>query len=291
MVTKEQDEMSSSNYGDKNLRIKIPIEIVPEDEGIDEKTRELSTRQRIEKGRMEARRRIFDEEHPEDAFPRWSQPALKGGGGLREYSAEYKNLTKLVSGITATEFRLGYVQPKLAGTANVPQGGQAPQGIAKKDFKKTTTSPQEEQSFAEKIFEKLLGGPAKARQGISFLQNPQSGLVKLLQTVGGAGAGIAVGAGVGMAAIALMLVKLMVAKGSIFDKTFRNIIDTRMEILRTRELQQRHRIGFGKLAQLITTTNAGTTNPRDSFNTYTEFNEENSEFEYGFQIRDNQGVI
>ena len=284
--------MSSSNYGDKNLRIKIPIEIVPEEEGISEKVRELSTRERIERGRMEARRRIFDEEHPEDAFPRWSQPALKGGGGMREYT-ESKQLARLVAGVTATEFRLGYVQPKLAGTANVPQGGQAPQGIAKKDFKKPIAppAPAEEQSFAEKIFERLLGGPAKARQGISFLQNPQSGLVKLLQTIGGTGAGIAVGAGVGMAAIALMLVKLMVAKGSIFDKTFRNIIDTRMEILRTRELQQRHRIGFGKLAQLITTTNAGTTNPRDSFNTYTEFNEENSEFEYSFQIRDNQGVI
>ena len=113
--------------------------------------------------------------------------------------------------------------------------------------------------------------------------------MKLMNVVGGSGAGLAIGGGTALAALALWVAKEFVKKGGLADKTFRNLVDTRFEVLRTREQQQKYLVGFGDAAQLITTTVAGTTNPRDSFNTYTEYNKNELEHESKWAIRDNQG--
>ena len=59
--------------------------------------------------------------------------------------------------------------------------------------------------------------------------------------------------------------------------------------MRTREQQQLYLVGFGDRAQLITTNVSGSTNPRDSFNTYTEFNKDELEHESRWAIRTNSG--
>ena len=61
-------------------------------------------------------------------------------------------------------------------------------------------------------------------------------------------------------------------KGSIFDLTFRNIVDDRINVLRSRESQQEIRVGFEGKSQLILTTRAGTTSPISSYNSYEQRN-------------------
>ncbi len=283
--------MSSPNYGEKNLRIKIPIEIVPDEIGIDEETKKLSTRERIEKGRVEGRRRIYDEEHIDDAYPRRSQLVLKGNGGMAEY-VERKKLIGLVAGVTATKFRLGHTQASLAGTASVPVGGKAPEDIKPQKVMKKVKNPDaglhvygedDPPGTIEKIISKTLGGPQKAQQALGMLKNP----IALAKFLGPVALPIIGGF------ILIELIKRfsleLVRKGSILDKTFKNLVHTRFEVLRTREQQQRILVGFGPTAQLITTTVAGTTNPRDAYNTYTIFNEDQMELEEKFAIRNDKG--
>lgn len=287
--------MSSPNYGEKNLRIKIPIEIVPEVHGIQDEIKDIqkSERGRIEEGRREGRRRIFDAEHPEEAYPQRNfPPILTGKGMMREYSPEIKAVTKLVAGIAPTQFRLGQLQPSAQGTASVPTGGRAPEGIAKKDFKKTPPNPDAglhiygedgEPGTLEKIITKSLGGPARAQQALSMLKNPIA-LAKFLGPVA-----VPIFAAFLVIELTKRLTNELVRKGSVFDRTFKNVIFNRFEALRTREQQQRILVGFGETAQLITTTMAGTTNPRDAYNTYTIFNEDQAELEENFAIRNDSG--
>lgn len=286
--------MSSSNYGANHHPIKIPIEIVPEEEGIEEEVGNLqkSARAKIEAGRREGRRRIFDEEHIDEAYPTKAQPVLKGAGGMREYSsAEWKNLTKLVAGVSPTAYRLGFAQPSIAGTANVPQGGQAPSDVRTKRIKKVTNpdaglhiyGEADQPGTIEKVISKAVGGPAKLQQIFNMFQNP----IKFVKFLGP----VAIPAMAAIVAVEVTkrIIKDLVRKGSVFDRTFKNVVDNRVEVLRTREQQQRILVGFGPTAQLITTTTAGTTNPRDSFNTYAIINDENKDIEEIFAIRNDSG--
>jgi len=285
--------MSSPNYGEKNLKIKIPIEIVPDEVGIQDEIKDMqkTERERIEGGREEGRRRIFNESHPEAAYPRRNQPALKGGGGMAEY-VERKKLISLVAGVTATKFRLGFTQPSLAGTASVPPGGQAPADIRTQKAMKKVKNPDaglhiygenDQPGVIEKVMSKVLGGPQQAMQALGMLKHPLQ-LVKFLGPVA-----IPLIAALVAVEVTKRFIRELVRKGSVFDRTFKNVVDNRVEVLRTREQQQRILVGFGETAQLITTTNAGTTNPRDAYNTYEQFNNNSIELEEKFAIRNDSG--
>ncbi len=101
--------------------------------------------------------------------------------------------------------------------------------------------------------------------------------------------GAALLAGLVAVEVAKIIIKDLVRKGSIYDRTFKNVIHDRFEALRTREVQQRILAGFGETAQIITTTTAGTTNPRDSFNTYAIINDYDKEIEDFYAIRNSAG--
>ena len=132
-------------------------------------------------------------------------------------------------------------------------------------------------------------GVVRARQAMQMLANPQKAIGRIVLSKGllqGANAGAARAGIAGMSAGTMMkgagviglillvinsrqfieaITKMMTKKGGIFDKTFRNKTNTLQNILRNREQQQSIRSGF---TQVIFTTNAGTTDPRDSYNTY-----------------------
>ena len=98
-------------------------------------------------------------------------------------------------------------------------------------------------------------------------------------------------------AIPLMIVgltqkisKLLTQKGSLFDLTFRNIADSRYNVLRSRESQQEIRAGFEGKSQLIVTTRAGTTSPVSSYNTYEQRNNNPLEFEKMRAVREVGGI-
>ena len=129
-------------------------------------------------------------------------------------------------------------------------------------------------------------GAGKAREALSMLIDPQRYIARFVTsknflkktggTLGlkGGNLGKMAKAGGLIAAIWFVLnsrpfieriTQLMTKKGGIFDRTFRNNQNTLQNQFRTREQQQSIRSGF---TQVIFTTNAGTTNPRDSYNTY-----------------------
>lgn len=82
------------------------------------------------------------------------------------------------------------------------------------------------------------------------------------------------------------IIKALTQKGSIFDLTFRNIVDDRINVLRSRESQQEIRVGFEGKSQLIVTTRAGSTSPLLSYNTYEQRNNNTLEFEKMRAVRE-----
>ena len=125
-------------------------------------------------------------------------------------------------------------------------------------------------------------GVQGANNAIMLLKNPIGAVAKVVTSknlLGAAGmskktlGNVAKGAGI-LAIVWFVLnseqfirrlTRMMTKKGGIFDKTFRNNQNTLQNQMRTREQQQSIRSGF---TQVIFTTNAGTTNPRDAYNTY-----------------------
>lgn len=72
-----------------------------------------------------------------------------------------------------------------------------------------------------------------------------------------------------------------------FQKEFVNNVDGRIDLFRSREQQAEIQAG---LRQLIVTTAAGSAEPRDAYNTFREFNENQQRIENDFRIRDTAGV-
>ena len=79
----------------------------------------------------------------------------------------------------------------------------------------------------------------------------------------------------------------LIAKVDNFQKEFTNNVDDRIDLFRSKENQALIQAG---LTQLIITTSAGSAEPRDAYNTFTVFNEDQSRIEADFRIRDTAGV-
>ena len=286
--------MSQNNYGERNLAIVIPIEIIPEEVGIDRAIRETSygNRARIKKGISE---KFYDDsvftQMDNDGLPKGRAESIPSEGNnpiqtLRRLTGK----SGLIQGVPPTN--PSYMKTSLEGTANVPRGGNAP--IDKSSFYqgiKKVKSPgaglhvygEGEPSALEGMMGRILGGPSGISKAMGMLKNPIA-FVKFLGPLAAP-----VFAGLIAVEVAKKVINELVRKGSVYDRTFRNVIDTRNEALRTREQQQRILVGFGDGAQLITTTSAGTTSPRDSYNTYEQFNHNQKVLEEKFAIRNDSG--
>ena len=280
--------MSSNNYGEKDLKIVIPIEIIPEEVGINDAIKK--TKDSIKQGRSD---KFYDDsvftQMDNDGMPKGRAESIPSDGNnpiqtLRRLTGK----SGLLQGVPPTQ--PSYMKTSLGGTANVPQGSGSPLDIAKKSFKPPTPmfknpypTAEGEPGIIENIMGKALGGPANASKALSMLKNPMA----LAKFLGPAAAPIF--AALIAVDVTKRVIKELTAKGRPFDRTFRNLIDTRNEALRTREQQQRVLVGFGEGAQIITTTSAGTTSPRDSYNTYEQFNNNQAELEEKFAIRNDSG--
>ena len=132
------------------------------------------------------------------------------------------------------------------------------------------------------VFKRDLG-VSKGAKAFNFLANPKAGMLQFLKGAGPILVGIILAI-----EIAPRVAKILTKRGSVWDLTFRNNVDTMNNVLRTRESQQAIRVGLG--TQVIFTSRAGTVDPRDSYNTYVQFNENQAEFERSWAIRDTTGV-
>lgn len=126
-------------------------------------------------------------------------------------------------------------------------------------------------------------GTSKARVGISFFQNPTGFLTNMLTRqlpiLGGL---------VAAKDIAIFIMKELTKKGGPLDRFFKNAATTLIDAARDKELTQSIRSGIG--AQLIITTIAGTQSPRDAYNSFEQFNNNQEEFQAKFAIRVTDGL-
>ena len=316
--------MSSPNYGDSGLQIKIPIEIIPETKGIRKKIKEVQGREKARTGKTDDDLRKLIESlgididfgdvgspyHPvygksklagtQNVFQGGVAPIVKsqfyqsGGnypvpqGGGSPYTNPYTSSlgpmanAQVPGGGVGAPIQKGRIYGMISGNANshVLAYNQSNPGL-----------------FSRIVSGLSAYGPSSAAGAAALARNPIGGGAQIaskvlagssLGALGAAAGIVGIMAAVGIEATKIVL-KEITKKGSVADKTFRNVISTRYEALRTRELQQRHLVGFGAGSQLITTTNAGTTSPRNAYNTYEVFNRDQAEIEEKFRIRNGSG--
>jgi hypothetical protein len=92
---------------------------------------------------------------------------------------------------------------------------------------------------------------------------------------------------IGTALLVTGVIADFVKKVDDFQKEFVNNVDGRINLFRSREQQAMIQAG---LTQLIITTEAGSAEPRDAYNTFTEFNTNQARIEADFKIRETTGV-
>lgn len=92
---------------------------------------------------------------------------------------------------------------------------------------------------------------------------------------------------IGTALLVTGVIADFVAKVNDFQAQFIDNVDNRINIFRQKEEQARIQAG---LTQLIITSVAGSAEPRDSYNTFNEFNENQQRIENEFQINNTTGV-
>lgn len=149
-------------------------------------------------------------------------------------------------------------------------GGRAPAG----KFKEVALLPQiDKQSGLRKIF-----GRETFSNLLKIGTNPTgfltSGITKLIPVIGTA-----------LAATGIILA--IISRIDTFEKEFVDRVDDRIDLFRDKETQARVQAG---LQQLIITTQAGSAEPRDAYNTFQVFNTNQERIETDFQIRNTSGV-
>ena len=142
-------------------------------------------------------------------------------------------------------------------------------------FKDPLLTPNiDKQSTLQKIF-----GRETFKNLLNIGSNPQgfltSGVTKLIPVIGTA-----------LAATGIILA--IITKIDNFEKEFVDRVDNRISIFRNKENQARVQAG---LQQIIITDAAGNTEPRDAYNTFNEFNDNQQRIETDFAIRDTSGVV
>lgn len=92
---------------------------------------------------------------------------------------------------------------------------------------------------------------------------------------------------IGTALLVTGVIAQFVSKVNDFQAQFIDNVDNRINIFRQKEEQARIQAG---LTQLIITSVAGSAEPRDAYNTFNEFNENQQRIENEFQINNTTGV-
>ncbi len=92
---------------------------------------------------------------------------------------------------------------------------------------------------------------------------------------------------IGAALVVTGVIAAFIKQVDDFQKEFVNNVDGRINLFRSREQQAQIQAG---LQQLIITTEAGGAEPRDAYNTFSEFNTNQARIEADFKIRDTNGV-
>jgi len=119
-------------------------------------------------------------------------------------------------------------------------------------------------------------GTKKAGQALSFFQNPTGVLSSLIVSTPVAAALI------GAPFILKGFIQKLEERGGLLDRFFRDKVETRVDALRDKLVQQQIVAGF---TQLIITSRSGSTSPRQSYNTFELRNNDRERLEEDFSVR------
>jgi len=92
---------------------------------------------------------------------------------------------------------------------------------------------------------------------------------------------------IGTALAATGIFAALIKRVDDFQKKFVDNVDGRIDLFRSKETQAQTQAG---LQQIIITSASGSAEPRDAYNTFAVFNEDQSRIEADFRIRDTAGV-
>ncbi len=196
-----------------------------------------------------------------------------------------KQATKALKALQKERKALDKAQQVREGTgafpsAAVPVGRGAPEDISKKSRKLNEIIDERVKVSFDEEFTKKSGGLKEANNILSLAKNPKAFAINLLKSIP------FIGGIVPIAEFAQALIT-EIEKIDRFFKKFIPIIDDRINQLRPVEQQAHIRAGD---TQLILTTQAGGTEPREAYNTFNEFNKNRIELETDFAVRDTSGV-
>ena len=224
----------------------------------------------------------------EKTFDQLDKSAAKAQKSLEKRNRELQKTQKSLENAAKVREEAGGAFPQ----ADVPIGAGAPKDIAKlskqdakieKKLRKLEEKIRKDEvkqlGDKETILDKILGRTT-ARNILSMGKNPKSfmfGIMKALPILGGI-----------LAAkdIADFIVDEIV-KLDKFLKVFIDEVDKRVDAFRTLQLQAAVQAG---LTQRIITTQAGSVDPRYSYNTVEEFNTNQKDLEERFQMTNNSGA-
>lgn len=213
-----------------------------------------------------------------------AQKKLQSAGGIFSGSHRERALPKafLKKQGRREEGAIGFIQSRPAQEgARIDSGGKAPDDTrAKRSFDDQVADALKRKGILKDVLQSDLGA-GKARTAFSFLSSPSSTLVGLLKTVP-----IVAGA-FAIVELAKQVVAFLV-KSRILNTIMIDEIDNRNDALRDKQTQQEILSGF---TQIIITTRSGETSPRNSYNSFNVFNQDQVLREDDFSIRDTSGNI
>lgn len=134
------------------------------------------------------------------------------------------------------------------------------------------------------ILQKMMSGElgdSKAGEAVDFLKNPYGKVLQFLQTevpiIGGL---------IQIEQLAEKVMQELEKKGGLLDQFFKDTIANLTDALRQKTVQASIRSGF---TQLIIVTKSGSTNPRDTYNTFSQYQKDKNNLEDIFSVRNNRG--
>lgn len=149
----------------------------------------------------------------------------------------------------------------------------------------------EQRSQAEKTVDPLLIPKSQKEEGLRKIFGRQT--FSNLLSVGQNPVGFVTGQVtklipfIGTALLITGVIAAFVKQVDNFQKEFVDRVDERIDKFRSKQQQAQIQAG---LQQLILTTATGSAEPRDAYNTFTVFNEDQSRIEADFQLRNTSGV-
>lgn len=138
-----------------------------------------------------------------------------------------------------------------------------------------------EPKFARDISKSSLGSSQIGRAG-QFALDPAGGLEAQIISKFPILGSIAT-----LPSLMIAINKELQKRGGLLDATFRDNVDTRVDVLRLAQDQQA--IRAGRAQQIF--TSSFTTDAIDAFNTYNEFNDNQRDLELKYAVRDVTGVL